>query len=133
VCPQCGKTFTKPEGMHASEWKRRRYCSLSCGNAAGHKSRKSRVNNRYAAKRCDCGEPTTGIVWILQGDANGRIHAEFVEVCEDCLQMWLEDGATLERPHVPEQQPQVRARDRQPEYYAPAHVSRWHHNGGRPV
>ncbi len=125
VCPQCGCEFSRPPGVPPSNWKIRTYCSGTCRNiAAGHRNRGHLT--RYVEKHCECGEPTTSVVWILQGDANGRIHPEFVAVCADCKEMWLEDGATAERTEI--EPPDSKPKQTEPEYHAQAH---WFHDLGR--
>jgi hypothetical protein len=131
VCPQCGCEFSRPPGVPPSNWKIRTYCSATCRNiAAGHRNRGHLT--RYVEKHCECGEPTTSVVWILQGNPEGNVHAEFIEVCEDCREMWLEldDGATVERPVI---EKPARRECAEPEYFAPAHVMQWRNrNGSRP-
>ena len=125
TCPQCGQQFYKPTNMPPSAWKRRTYCGAACGKQK-HRS----ITNRYVNQHCECGEPTTGIVWILQGDASMHIHAEFIEVCADCMDMWLDDGATLDKPEIVKQR---KPRYEEPEFYATAHFHSWNHRkGARP-
>lgn len=126
TCPQCGRQFYKPSDMPPSAWKRRTYCGATCG-----KKTHATLTNRYVKQYCECGQPTTGIVWILQGDASLHIHPEFVEVCDDCRDMWLADGATLEKPEVDKE---GRRQCRESEYGAQAHFHSWNHTkGARPI
>jgi hypothetical protein len=63
-------------------------------------------------------------VWIIQGTAQGKILRRRVDVCADCLEMWLEDGATLEVPDVPHAR---LWKEEEEDYFAPASFA----NGGR--
>lgn len=122
VCVICGKTFPRTSAMGALNWSRRTCCSQSCGIKAGWLNRDpNRIKGmRQLDRKCECGEAATELVWIIQGTAEGKRQRQCVEVCADCRDMWLEDGATLEPPEVERDEP----RQYPPEYHALGH---WHH------
>lgn len=91
TCPHCGATFSRPAGMWGSAWKRRIFCSNSCAGKAGALGRKAELKDR-----CDCGNQATTTVWVVQGTGDGLLLPQRIPVCNECVDMWLEDGATQE-------------------------------------
>jgi hypothetical protein len=122
ICPQCGKEFGRPAYLSAPRWMERTCCSKACGARAGHAA--PRRAGPPPLAQCDCGNAATDRVWIIQGTAQGKILRRRVDVCADCLEMWLEDGATLEVPDVPHAR---LWKEEEEDYFAPASFA----NGGR--
>ncbi len=91
TCPHCGATFSRPAGMWDSAWKLRTFCSNSCAGKAGALGRKAELKDR-----CDCGNQATTTVWVVQGTGDGLLLPQRIPVCNECVDMWLEDGATQE-------------------------------------
>lgn len=118
TCPICGAVFARHGLISNCNWARRLYCSQSCAGVASGKNRAAGI--RQLETNCECGAEAIGIVWIVQGSADGYLHRQCVEVCADCREMWLEDGATLEPPTVVNEQPKYQ----EPAYCKPAH---WFH------
>ena len=130
VCAHCGKEFARPRYAGYGEWATRSYCSPSC--SAHHRTDRPQVHGEYV-NRCDCGAKAEGIVWIIQGTADGKLRAERTEVCADCREMWLQDGATLEKPKLSKAVRLWSETQESSEYHATAHMALWHMTkGARP-
>lgn len=123
VCPVCGVTFARHAAISAVNWARRVCCSQHCGGIQAHRNRVPGM--RQLDSTCECGADAIDIVWIVQGSADGYLHRQCVEVCADCREMWLEDGATLEPPEVVNEPPKCQG----PKYFAQAKM--FHGNGRR--
>ena len=132
VCAWCGKTFSRPYGMHNRAWEYRRYCCQSCAGKAHHHGARS-LELPPVTELCDCGATPTAIVWVLQGSADGRLTTQRIFVCADCVEMWLEDGATLKRPPSPQGERCWEEGNAGNAYHATARMTTWHmRKGARP-
>ena len=128
TCLRCGATFSRRLGEQSSNYNKRCYCSKSCARSKPRSG--DGFVHRYIEPNCECGERATSLVWFIQLTASMEPIIQCMEVCEDCWQMWLEDGATMERPVI---EKPARRGWKEPDYFAPAHVMQWHRKqGGRP-
>ena len=130
-CAWCGATFPRSYGMTNRAWEYRRYCCQSCAGKAHHHGAKT-GEPPPIIDLCDCGHTAITHVWVVQGSADGRLTNQRVCVCADCVEMWVQDGATLKRPPSPKG---GRCWDEQTEqdYHATAHMTAWHKTkGARP-
>ena len=129
-CAWCGETFSRPYGMHNRAWEYRRFCCQSCAGKAHHHG--ARTGAPPITELCDCGHEATMHVWVTQGSADGRLTNQRVCVCADCVEMWVQDGATLKRPPSPKGA-RCWAEQAEDDYHATAHMALWHMTkGARP-
>ena len=133
VCAYCGKEFARKTTDKNYMWSLRRYCSQSCAGRAGHRADNDTVIVPLH-ERCDCGNEATTHVWVVQGSADGRLTTQRIYVCADCVEMWVEDGATVKRPPSPRgYRLWSETNDAGNEYHATAHLVSWHmRKGARP-
>jgi len=103
VCLQCGQTFHKPQNVSMGSFAKRIYCSNRCSAISKHPRSTYKLDGRYIVKFCDCGQPATDHVWVYQLAGNGTPTRQFIEVCEDCRQLFIEEdpGVMLEMPEYP--------------------------------
>ena len=128
TCLHCGATFSRRLGEQACNYNKRAYCSKSCARSKPHSG--DGFVHRFIERNCECGERATGLVWIIQLTANMLPIIQCIEVCADCRDMWLDDGATLDKPEIVKQH---KLRYEEPEYHLQAHFHSWNHRkGARP-
>ena len=129
ICAQCGQPFARnPKKQGPQHFGARIYCSIECRGKAQRKAIKEHneyiINGRRVAKTCECGQPTTCIVWVIQYNGNGAPIHQYVECCADCRDMFLEcdPGASLDKPPWPSK---VQYEPRRPtcDYHAAAHMT----------
>ena len=129
-CAWCGETFSRPYGMHTRAWEYRRFCCQSCAGKAHHHG--ARTGAPPITELCDCGHTAITHVWVVQGSADGRLTNQRVCVCADCVEMWVQDGATLKRPPSPKGA-RCWAEQAEDDYHATARMTTWHmRKGARP-
>jgi hypothetical protein len=103
VCPQCQQEYFKPKYVSRNGFAKRIYCSHACAAASKLDPSSHFLGGRRIVPNCDCGQPATGMIWVYQLYADGEPCRQFIEVCADCREMFLQDdpGAMVEMPARP--------------------------------
>lgn len=112
TCVICGAVFCRRTGEPRQSFAQRRACSKVCskqlvganrrprGYKQGGKRKREHLLSRLLSPKCDCGNPTVTVVWVTQLDGEGKETRQYIEVCADCRDLFLETdkGASLEMP-----------------------------------
>ena len=83
TCIYCGAPYRRTRSTQ-------RYCSRQCGGRAFVQSRHEDV--------CDCGQPVTQRLWVLQLTGEGWTTAQQMALCDACAALMPE--GTAERPQI---------------------------------
>ena len=51
------------------------------------KQRTNKPRGQGVDYRCECGQPSTVLMWLVQLNADDRPHQNYVPLCADCLQL----------------------------------------------
>jgi hypothetical protein len=127
VCEACGKEYSRQHGTSHKAFAARRVCSMECREKvkrhprSGAWIKKRYMDGRLMCPKCDCGLDATGVIWVIQLGGNGKPCRQYIEVCADCRDLFLETdpGASMDKPPEPKWEQYTAQHGRT--YHAPAH------------